>query len=86
MCLKYCCMYGKQIRPWSDSAFAKGHLSQYKGLLRYTFFFSVHIEFLVKVLSEIQNSRENNIPIQVCYEPGVTRKKWKWNQQQALNY
>ena len=21
-----------------------------------------------------------------CYEPGVTRKKWKSNQQQALNY
>ena len=21
-----------------------------------------------------------------CYEPGVTRKKWKWNQQQVLNY
>ena len=21
-----------------------------------------------------------------CYEPGVTRKKWKWNQQQVFNY
>ena len=21
MCLKYCCMYGKQYRPWSDAAF-----------------------------------------------------------------
>ena len=21
MCLKYCCMYGKQCRPWSDAKF-----------------------------------------------------------------
>ena len=45
MCLKYCCMYGKQCRPWSDAEycsiwsgstlFAKAYLSQYLGLLRY---------------------------------------------------
>ena len=45
MYLKYCCMYGKQCRPWSDAAFcgvwswstqfAKAYLSQYVGLLRY---------------------------------------------------
>ena len=39
MYLKYCCMYGKQCRPWSDAAFcgvwsgptlfAKAYLSQY---------------------------------------------------------
>ena len=23
-------------------------------------------------------------PFAFCYEPGVTIKKWKWNQQQAL--
>ena len=23
-------------------------------------------------------------PFAFCYEPGVMRKKWKWNQQQAL--
>ena len=44
MCLKYCCMYGKQCRPWSDAAwcgvwsesvlFAKVSLSQYLGLLQ----------------------------------------------------
>ena len=44
MCLEYCCMYGKQCRPWSDAAFccvwpgstlfAKAYLSQYLGLLR----------------------------------------------------
>ena len=35
MCLKYCCMYSKQSRPWSDiafwsgsSLFAKAYLSQ----------------------------------------------------------
>ena len=43
--LKYCCMYGKQCRPWSDAAecvfwsgstlFAKAYLSQYFGLLQY---------------------------------------------------
>ena len=43
MCLKYCCMYGKQWRPCSDAAFcgiwsgstlfAKAYLSQYLGLL-----------------------------------------------------
>ena len=44
MCLKYCCMYGKQCRPWSDVAFysiwsglhwCKAYLSQYLGLLWY---------------------------------------------------
>ena len=44
MCLKYCCMYGKQCRPRSDAAscgiwsgstlFAKAYLSQYFGLLQ----------------------------------------------------
>ena len=44
MCLKYCCMFGKQWRPWPDPAlwfcgirsgptqFAKAYLSQYLGL------------------------------------------------------
>ena len=42
ICLKYCCMHGKQCRPWSDTAFysvwsgstlfAKDYLSQYSGL------------------------------------------------------
>ena len=42
MCLKHCCMYGKQCSPWSDAAFcgiwsgpilfAKVYLSQYLGL------------------------------------------------------
>ena len=46
MCIKYCCMYGKQCRPWSDAAFcsvwsgstmfAKAYLSQYLGFLWYT--------------------------------------------------
>ena len=46
MCLKYCWMYGKQCRPWSDAAFCgiwsgatlftKVHLSHYLGLLWYT--------------------------------------------------
>ena len=45
MCLKCCCMYGKQCRPWSDATFrgiwsgytlfAKAYLSNYLGLLRY---------------------------------------------------
>ena len=44
LCLKYCCMYGKQCRLWSDAEFcgiwsgstlfAKVCLSQYLGLLR----------------------------------------------------
>ena len=44
ICLKYCCMYGKYCRPWSDAAFcgiwsgstlfAKAYLSQYLGLLQ----------------------------------------------------
>ena len=44
-CLKYCCMYGKQCRPWSGptfcgiwsgfTLFAKACLSQYLGLLWY---------------------------------------------------
>ena len=47
ICLKYCCMYGKQCRPWSDATFcnawsgstlfAKAYLSQYFGL-----FWQVH--------------------------------------------
>ena len=45
MFLKYCCMYGKQCKPWSDAAFchiwsestlfAQACLSQYLGLLQY---------------------------------------------------
>ena len=45
MCLKYCCMYGKQCRPSSDTVFcsvwsgcilfAEAYLTQYLGLLWY---------------------------------------------------
>ena len=45
MCLKYCCMYAKQCRPWLDAAFcgiwsgatlfANAYLSQYLGLLQW---------------------------------------------------
>ena len=50
MCLKYCCMYGKQCIPWSDTAFcciwtgstlfANAYLSQYLGLLLYSCFYT----------------------------------------------
>ena len=46
MCLKYCCMYDKQCRPWSyatfcgswsgSTLFSKVCLSQYWGSIRYT--------------------------------------------------
>ena len=46
MCLKYCCMYSKQCRPWlfalffsvwsGSTLFAKAYQSQYLGLLLYS--------------------------------------------------
>ena len=52
MCLKYCCMYSKQRRHWSDTAFcgtwsestllANAYLSQYLGLLCYSSFEGPH--------------------------------------------
>ena len=40
--------------------------------------------FLVKLRQTLET--EILCKCDTCYEPGITRKKWKWNQQQALNY
>ena len=66
MCLKYCCMYGKQCRPWSDAAFcsiwsgstlfAKACLSQY--LLWYIFFQRKKIWQFMWIICLADNSRD----------------------------